>query len=500
MSFLIGGNCCLKLNSFICGSKDISTKKEKNISKETIVNGVSSNKKIIKKNPSSPITFYKQHHINMIPLDDKFQQQNYLKKDIEIIKKSSYDSSLNCSIDHRLFDRSHSLLNNEIIIKDVILYRHDPNVQLGLTLCYGITSQSTTNIYIEKVEEKSLAGRQGELQRGDQIIKINNQRVNNREQAIDLITGVSLIILQIIRFQFIGRDFSRITPLTEDDSGIILGCNTDFEINNQSIDHKCSNQLNNLKKRSNSLSCLILNHSRSCRYNRLNYSQLISRRCYSLNDLRSNSFIEQDLNSSIFSLKDFIYSQSLFETTTTTTTDNEKTILKPLPYNYHQENFIEKIQCLDDSDNSLILNQTKINKYNRRRYREERLKEEKNCLMTTDDERMSELKQGKYWTRKQRKEQFQKSKQNKQKLNLNQEKNCTTEDFNLLNRIFLRENQKELKEKPYLAYQYKKQSNIEKEKLKQILQQYQNQFYTKTQSKTTASNSSTLYYSSTIII
>ncbi|CAF0956300.1 unnamed protein product [Adineta steineri] len=491
MSFLIGGNCCLKLNSFICGSKDISTKKEKNISKETIVNGVSSNKKIIKKNPSSPITFYKQHHINMIPLDDKFQQQNYLKKDIEIIKKSSYDSSLNCSIDHRLFDRSHSLLNNEIIIKDVILYRHDPNVQLGLTLCYGITSQSTTNIYIEKVEEKSLAGRQGELQRGDQIIKINNQRVNNREQAIDLITGVSLIILQIIRFQFIGRDFSRITPLTEDDSGIILGCNTDFEINNQSIDH-----VNIIF-----LSCLILNHSRSCRYNRLNYSQLISRRCYSLNDLRSNSFIEQDLNSSIFSLKDFIYSQSLFETTTTTTTDNEKTILKPLPYNYHQENFIEKkVQCLDDSDNSLILNQTKINKYNRRRYREERLKEEKNCLMTTDDERMSELKQGKYWTRKQRKEQFQKSKQNKQKLNLNQEKNCTTEDFNLLNRIFLRENQKELKEKPYLAYQYKKQSNIEKEKLKQILQQYQNQFYTKTQSKTTASNSSTLYYSSTIII
>jgi hypothetical protein len=29
MSFLVVGNCCLKLNYLLCGSKDISTKKKK---------------------------------------------------------------------------------------------------------------------------------------------------------------------------------------------------------------------------------------------------------------------------------------------------------------------------------------------------------------------------------------------------------------------------------------------------------------------------------------
>ena len=106
----------------------------------------------------------------------------------------------------------------------------------------------------------------------------------------------------------------------------------------------------------------------------------------------------------------------------------------------------------------------------RRRYREQRLKE----LITTDDEVMSELKQGRYWTREQRKEQFRRSKQYKQRTKLIEQhlNNSTTEDFNLLNRIFLRENEKELKEKAYLAVKYQQQSTLERDKLKEFLQQH----------------------------
>ena len=57
------------------------------------------------------------------------------------------------------------------------------------------------DVDFDKIEEKSLAHRQGEFQRDDQIIQINNQAVFNREQAIELIQGVSLLIFQIVRFQ-----------------------------------------------------------------------------------------------------------------------------------------------------------------------------------------------------------------------------------------------------------------------------------------------------------
>jgi hypothetical protein len=110
---------------------------------------------------------------------------------------------------------------------------------------------------------------------------------------------------------------------------------------------------------------------------------------------------------------------------------------------------------------------------------------------------ISELKQGRYWTRQQRKQQFQRSKQKKKFI----QTNSPTDDFNLLNRIFLRENHQELKAKPYLAFQYKKQSKIEKQKLKEIIEKYPiNNHYLTSQSITNKSINSTQYYSSTIII
>ncbi|CAF0850261.1 unnamed protein product [Adineta ricciae] len=407
-------NCCFKFNYFICGSKENSSKKKISVSENLYVNQIRSNDK-------------------MMPLKD-FSSYCIFSKDNYFQSKSSFYS----------LAQSYVTLNNQILVKDIILYRHNPNEQLGLTLSYGITSQFQTNIYIEKIEKGSLAHRQGEFQCGDQIIQINNIKVFNREQAIQLIQGVSLLIFQIIRFQFKQEHSSQRTQLTEDDSGIILG----FERN---------------RRRSTSLSCLTRNHL----LNR-------SRRCLSLNDLARK-------NQSIFSFNDLIQSESLFETTTT---DNEKNILKPLPFNY-QKDFVRK-------DSKLI----------RRRYRERRLKEDNHSLITTTTDE-DEFKQGRYWTRKQRREQFQKCKQNKQKdlLKKNHSLKRTTDDFNLLNRIFLRENQQELQEKPYLAVQFSKQTNIERQKLKEFIQQNPvKQSHKTSLSTTTASINSSHYHSSSIII
>ena len=143
----------------------------------------------------------------------------------------------------------------------------------------------------------------------------------------------------------------------------------------------------------------------------------------------------------------------------------------------------------NDSDSGLVCGQSRSNnyhrsrhghnqwrlKYYRRRYREQCLKEQ---FQTTDDEPMSELKQGRYWTRQQRKEHIAKAKQYRQRAKFFQQSamksnpNSATEDFNLLNRIFLRENEQELKQKPYLADRYGQQSSIERNRLKRIIQQH----------------------------
>ena len=94
---------------------------------------------------------------------------------------------------------------------------------------------------------------------------------------------------------------------------------------------------------------------------------------------------------------------------------------------------------------------------------------------------------------KQRKQQGEKSK----KIN---SVDSTTEDFNLLNRIFLRENQRELKEKPYLAVKYQQQSTIEREKLKKMIKKYPLSRSFKSQSTTNISINTSRYHPSTIII
>ncbi|CAF3689393.1 unnamed protein product [Rotaria sordida] len=493
MNFL-SGHCCSKLNYLICGSKDFSLKKKKkqfNLRQQAIANRVSLNNKIIYKNEPSSIIFNDKNNININKqsLYDTLQQQNSSEtkfkynRDIQTMTNSSYESLLNNSNDNQLFDKYSPTINNDIIIKDVILDRNYPNQRLGLTLCYGITSTSTINIYIEQVEKKSLADHQGQLQAGDQIIKINNHRVTNRHQAIYLVNQTSQIILQIIRFKSRKTNLSNIesqltTPKTvkKFDSGIILASNTDFEINNQFIYKKCLNQYNFIRKSSTSLSCLAFENCSNCRHNRLYSQQIQYRRCLSLNDLKIYRINEENLK---FNQKDLINCEEEFKIKKT----NEKSIIKPLSFNNHNDKVIERYfnylkEYCDHNNhtnkyqlNKDVQSQNKQNcKTNRRRYRKKNIKEKTQLLIRPDNDLINKLKYDRYSTINQ----FQRSKINKQRFDFFQENslNSLTEDFNLLNRIFLYENKQELKEKPYLAIKYQQESINEKEKLKKILQQY----------------------------
>ncbi|CAM4774978.1 unnamed protein product [Rotaria magnacalcarata] len=521
MSYFIA-NCCLKLNAFVCGSNESSSsslgKKKRKLKthQHGIVNNASTNNKVINRTEPTPIRSHHQHYANVTYLNHTTQQQNSINKsspcktnDSKQTNKYSYECSLNSFISHRLSQRSSSILSNGILIKNITLRRNYPNERLGLTLCYGITSKSTTNIYIQQVDKESIAGRQGELRSGDQIIKINNHRVTSRDEAINLVNGACHILLQIIRFEFPNQNFPIIqsTPLTEDDSGVTLACNTDFETTNDWIHQvtKSSNECNNLLKSCISLSASPLNYCSNCRRIQSYSRQFQYRRCLSLNDLRSCSLITEKIDQT----KLFIRSQSLIGITT----DNEQVILKPLPFHHQQES---SLKYQDDSDSGLVCGRSQSKdshrfrhnrnpltlKYFRRRYREQYLKEQ---YQTTDDEPMSELKQGRYWTRQQRKEHLAKAKQYRQRAKFFQQSSITpcsdsaTEDFNLLNRIFLRENLQELKQRPHLAYKYGQESSIEKDRLKRMVQQhYFNRI--RSQSTTTVSISSTIDQSSLVIL
>ncbi|CAF4510560.1 unnamed protein product [Rotaria sp. Silwood2] len=204
------------------------------------------------------------------------------------------------------------------------------------------------------------------------------------------------ILLQIVRFQVNYLPIIQSIPLTEDDNGVVLVCNTDIEITNQ----KSSNECNNLIKSCISLSSSALNNNcLNCRRIQSYTDQFQYRRCLSLNDLRSSIKHEEK---QIQCKKPLIRSQSLLEITT----DNEQIILKPLLFNNQlQQNLIVKSR--NDSDRSRSKsNDSYHSRYNnnhnqwtlkhfRRRCHEQRLKEQ---CETTDDEPMSQLKQDKYWT------------------------------------------------------------------------------------------------------
>ncbi|MBN3283484.1 PZRN3 ligase, partial [Polyodon spathula] len=87
----------------------------------------------------------------------------------------------------------------ELKCQEVDLYRLNSQDKLGLTLCYRTDDEDDTGIYVSEIDPNSIAAKDGRIREGDRIIQINGIEIQNREEAVSLLTrednkNVSLLV------------------------------------------------------------------------------------------------------------------------------------------------------------------------------------------------------------------------------------------------------------------------------------------------------------------
>nr|XP_054604419.1 E3 ubiquitin-protein ligase PDZRN3-B isoform X2 [Nothobranchius furzeri] len=73
--------------------------------------------------------------------------------------------------------------------EEVDLYRANVQDKLGLTICYRTDDEDEAGIYISEIEPNSIAAKDGRIREGDKIIQINGVEIQNREDAVVLLTS-----------------------------------------------------------------------------------------------------------------------------------------------------------------------------------------------------------------------------------------------------------------------------------------------------------------------
>ncbi|XP_053967710.1 slo-interacting protein 1 isoform X1 [Anastrepha ludens] len=138
-----------------------------------------------------------------------------------------YDNSKETS--EHFIEHEHNLLEQclapEIDIEEITLRKSDSNERLGLIVCYngyisngngsennGALSSSDDNdacieVYISGVQPGSVAGRDGRLRQGDQILQINGKYIKNKEETELLIAeNNNAVTLLVSRYLFTDED------------------------------------------------------------------------------------------------------------------------------------------------------------------------------------------------------------------------------------------------------------------------------------------------------
>ncbi|XP_054991841.1 E3 ubiquitin-protein ligase PDZRN3 [Sorex araneus] len=77
----------------------------------------------------------------------------------------------------------------ELELEEVDLYRASSQDKLGLTVCYRTDEEDDLGIYISEIDPNSIAAKDGRIREGDRIIQINGIEVQNREEAVALLTS-----------------------------------------------------------------------------------------------------------------------------------------------------------------------------------------------------------------------------------------------------------------------------------------------------------------------
>ncbi|XP_068451088.1 E3 ubiquitin-protein ligase PDZRN3-B isoform X4 [Clinocottus analis] len=77
----------------------------------------------------------------------------------------------------------------ELEYEEVDLYRANIQDKLGLTICYRTDDEDEAGIYISEIDPNSIAAKDGRIREGDKIIQINGIEIQNREDAVALLTS-----------------------------------------------------------------------------------------------------------------------------------------------------------------------------------------------------------------------------------------------------------------------------------------------------------------------
>ncbi|KAF7644555.1 hypothetical protein LDENG_00219930 [Lucifuga dentata] len=78
---------------------------------------------------------------------------------------------------------------DELEYEEVDLYRANIQDKLGLTICYRTDDEDEAGIYISEIDPNSIAAKDGRIREGDKIIQINGVEIQNREEAVALLTS-----------------------------------------------------------------------------------------------------------------------------------------------------------------------------------------------------------------------------------------------------------------------------------------------------------------------
>ncbi|KAG8129899.1 hypothetical protein E2320_016514 [Naja naja] len=73
-------------------------------------------------------------------------------------------------------------------ITEVELYKSSHRDKLGLMVCYRTDDEDDVGIYVGEVSPNSIAAKDGRIREGDRIVQINGMEVQNREEAVAILT------------------------------------------------------------------------------------------------------------------------------------------------------------------------------------------------------------------------------------------------------------------------------------------------------------------------
>ncbi|XP_034296447.1 E3 ubiquitin-protein ligase PDZRN3 isoform X1 [Pantherophis guttatus] len=104
-----------------------------------------------------------------------------------------YDPNVYMGGIHQDMDRE------DLELEEVDLHRVNSQDKFGLTVCYRTDDEDDIGIYISEIDPNSIAAKDGRIREGDRIIQINGIEIQNREEAVALLTSeesknVSLLI------------------------------------------------------------------------------------------------------------------------------------------------------------------------------------------------------------------------------------------------------------------------------------------------------------------